>query len=106
MKSFRLQHILLVGKASFCCFVASSLSILKNIWFLSLYNTHSYASHLDFDLDFLPAQYDCADRKNIARVGNCPDVAIINSRFGLCLLSFCLFVFLSRNHADQMSEGS
>ena len=31
--------------------------------------------------------------ENIARVRNCPDVAIVNSLFGLCLLSFCLFVF-------------
>ena len=31
--------------------------------------------------------------KNIARVRNCPDVTILNSLFGLCLLSFCLFVF-------------
>ena len=33
--------------------------------------------------------------KNIARVRNCPDVTILNSLFGLCLLSFCIFVFLS-----------
>ena len=32
---------------------------------------------------------------NIARVRNCPDVAISNSLFGPCLLPFCLFVFLS-----------
>ena len=64
---------------------------------------------------------------NIARVQNCPDVTILNSLFGLCLLSFCvfvfflfgflsfclfvslffcLFVFLSGHHADQRSEGS
>ena len=30
-------------------------------------------------------------KKNIARVRNSPDVAILNSLFGLCLLSFCLF---------------
>ena len=65
------------------------------------------------------------DAKNIARVRNCPDIAILNSRFGLCLfvfLSFCLFFvfflsffvflflhlffFLSRHHFDPMSEGS
>ena len=41
--------------------------------------------------------YTCRlhNNKNIARVRNCPDVAILNSPFGLCLLSFCLFVFLS-----------
>ena len=33
--------------------------------------------------------------KNIARVRNCPDVTILNSLLALCLLSFCLFVFLS-----------
>ena len=33
--------------------------------------------------------------KNIARVRNCPDVTTLDSFFGLCLLSFCLFVFLS-----------
>ena len=57
---------------------------------------------------------------NIARVRNCPDIAILNSLFGLGLfvffvlvvffflsfLSFYLFVFLSGHHADQMSEGS
>ena len=31
--------------------------------------------------------------KNIARVQNCPDVAILNSRFGLCPLYFCLAFF-------------
>ena len=65
---------------------------------------------------------------------NCPDVAILSSLFGLCLssfclfvflpssllsfclfvflsfclfvfLSFCLYVFLSRHHSDEMSEG-
>ena len=69
--------------------------------------------------------------KNIARVRNCPDVAILSSLFGLrlfdfltfCLVlffpfclffticlfvffPFCLFVFLSWQHSDQMSEGS
>ena len=29
--------------------------------------------------------------KNIARVRNCPDVTILNSLIGLCLLYFCLF---------------
>ena len=72
--------------------------------------------------------------ENIARVRNCPDVAILSSLFGLCLssfclfvflplsllsfclfvflsfclfvfLSFCLYVFLSRHHSDEMSEG-
>ena len=72
--------------------------------------------------------------KNITRVRNCPDVAILSSLFGLCLssfclfvvlpssllsfclfvflsfclfvfLSFCLYVFLSRHHSDEMSEG-
>ena len=43
---------------------------------------------------------------NIARVQNCPDVTRLNSLFGLRLLSFCLFVFLSWQHSDQMSEGS
>ena len=32
--------------------------------------------------------------RNIARVQNCPDVKVLNSLFGLCLLSFCLLVFL------------
>ena len=34
-------------------------------------------------------------KKNIARVRNCPDVTILNSDFGLCLLSFCPLVILS-----------
>ena len=33
-------------------------------------------------------------RKNIARVRNCLDITILNSLFGLCLLSFCLFAFV------------
>ena len=33
--------------------------------------------------------------KNIARVRNCPDVTILNSLFGLRLLSFCFFAVLS-----------
>ena len=55
--------------------------------------------------------------KNIARVRNCPDVAIVNSLCGPCrcvfvlFLSFCnfvfyFFIFLSSHHSDQMSEGS
>ena len=36
--------------------------------------------------------------ENIARVRNCPDIAILGSLFGLCLFSSsffcCLFVFL------------
>ena len=35
----------------------------------------------------------CCHWKNIERVRNCPDVKIINSLFGLCLLSFCLLYF-------------
>ena len=34
-------------------------------------------------------------KKNIARVQNCPDVTILNTLSGLCLLYFCLFFFLS-----------
>ena len=34
-------------------------------------------------------------RKNIARVRICPDITILNSVFGLCILSPFLFVFLS-----------
>ena len=35
----------------------------------------------------------CSSIENIPIVGNCPDVAILNSLFGLCLLSICLFFF-------------
>ena len=34
------------------------------------------------------------NKENIARVQNCPDVTIFNSLFGLCHLSFCLFLFI------------
>ena len=42
--------------------------------------------------------------ENIARVRNCPEVTILNSLFGSCF--FVFFVFLSRHHSNQISEGS
>ena len=44
-------------------------------------------------LPLMPFTIHGTRSKNIARVQNCPDVAILYSLFGLCLLSFCLFVF-------------
>ena len=48
-------------------------------------------------------------KKIIARVRNCPDITILCALSMLVFLSFnlfVLFVFLSRHHSDQMSEGS
>ena len=40
-------------------------------------------------------------KENITTVRKCPDIAILNSHFG-----FCLVVFLLRHHSDQMPEVS
>ena len=42
--------------------------------------------------------------ENITRVRNCPDVAILNSMFGLCslvFLYFCLFVWVKRSESKN-----
>ena len=50
---------------------------------------------------FLSSIVHFLKNSNIVRVRNCTEITMLNSLFG-----HCLFVFLSRHHSDQMSEGS
>ena len=66
-----------------------------------IFSLKTWALHVS--TRFFPARISCREVssqlleciKNIARVRNCTDVTILNYLFGLCLLSFSLYVFLS-----------
>ena len=50
---------------------------------------------------FLSSIVHFLKNSNIVWVRNCPFITMLN-----CLFGHCLFVFLSRHHSDQISEGS